>query len=187
MMRPTSSADSGSSWDEVCTTMMAAVPKTPIVHHRSSCGCGSRTVAASGSLNTSIAVSNSMPWSRRLARFLFGSHSQINGFASAFPRKVVTPSGRVYQAIQNREPFSWCSGCPSRPLASLMPLPCCSEDVCCRAGRGTAGAGARRCFGPIELALEVLSYCLADRHRRQVHMGLDPGGRIRLLQPVYEP
>ena len=68
-----------------------------------------------------------------------------------------------------------------------MPCPCCSEDVCCPAGRGTAGAGARRYFGPIELTLEVLSYCLADRHRRQVHMGLDPGGRIRLLQPVYEP
>ena len=33
----------------------------------------------SGSSNTSTAVSNSIPWFRRFALFLFASHSQING------------------------------------------------------------------------------------------------------------
>ena len=46
-----------------------------------------------------MAVSNSMPWSRRLARFLLASHSQSNDVASAFPRSVVTRANRGYRTV----------------------------------------------------------------------------------------
>ena len=114
-----------------------------------------------------------------------GPSSTFKFSATARPPsgKFAAQSTQAHQTGQNREPFSWCSSCPFRPLAPLVRLPVLVRARLPLRGRGAAGADSTP-LRLIELAAEVLLYLLADRHRRQVHMGLDPGGRIRLLQPV---